>query len=353
MAAFSGEAWEGLMNKASDLQKNSEPSDKDLDLALQYLQRLLERKVRIFWHRKFFHKYIDQQIVPFGLRIQIFPNLNKIDNLIKQKWEENLQTCSIAMMTLLAIQYSHDIDLIDNSIKKWYDEYAKITSTSKFKRKESELSKHIENYTLEIIRLKQNKLTRDSNSYSNGSAYKWPTDGKNKNKFFRASRPSNRRDYNDDETRSSASSTSFPSNHSTIYRDLSGDRLPKRRKSDLEGAAMAAPNQHLSTPLPPRTHPISNQVPVRPLMMFHHPPPPPPLITPTPINTSLSISTSSNTSMSTTLTSSFTKSAPLTSSLPITNTNDIIISPSGAPLPADLRIAPIFLGKDSPQPPNT
>lgn len=55
-------------------------SDKDLEHAFLRLQRLLERKARIFWHKKYFNKYIENKIVPWGLRIQIFPNVRKAEN---------------------------------------------------------------------------------------------------------------------------------------------------------------------------------------------------------------------------------------------------------------------------------
>lgn len=82
MAAFSGEAWEGLMDKIQQSQNSGEVSDKDLEQAFLRLQRLLKWKARIFWHKRYFHKYIDNKIVPWGLTVLLFQNDGIIVNPI-------------------------------------------------------------------------------------------------------------------------------------------------------------------------------------------------------------------------------------------------------------------------------
>ncbi|XP_077320812.1 uncharacterized protein LOC143943119 [Lithobates pipiens] len=273
MTGFCGEAWEGLMSKIHESQKTSEITDKELEHAFHLLQRLLERKVRIFWNKKFFLKYIENQIAPWGLRVQIFPNLNKIDDLIKNKWEENLQNCSLQMMTLLNMQFEHDLTQLDKAIDQWCEDYTTVTSIPRFKKKEQEIQKHIESYTLDIIRSKENKYLRDCNAYSNGYAYKWPTNERNRNYRNQQSyRTRNDRTVNNMSNLSpSSSSPSASSSQSTIYRDLTRDRLPKRRKGNIDTAPAepSHPHLHLSTPLPSSAHLIlPKQAPIRSLTMF-------------------------------------------------------------------------------------
>lgn len=43
------------------------------------LQRMLERKSHIYWNKWYFSNYIDDQMSPWGLRIQIFPTINKLE----------------------------------------------------------------------------------------------------------------------------------------------------------------------------------------------------------------------------------------------------------------------------------
>lgn len=75
MAEFCGEAWDGLTTKIQASQMEANISDADLDRAFVRLRRLLEKKVRIYWHKSYFEKYLENSIVPWGLQIQIFPNI--------------------------------------------------------------------------------------------------------------------------------------------------------------------------------------------------------------------------------------------------------------------------------------
>lgn len=65
------------MAKIQLSQNASNITDADLDKSFMRLQRLLEKKIRIFWHKKYFKKYSHNKVIPWGLRIQIFPILEK------------------------------------------------------------------------------------------------------------------------------------------------------------------------------------------------------------------------------------------------------------------------------------
>lgn len=233
MGAFSGEAWVGLMEKIQQSQNSGEISDKDLEQAFLSLQRLLERKARIFWHKRYFNKYIDNKIVPWGLRVPIFPNIRKVEESLKSKWEENLQSCSFGMMDLLFTQYEHELGILDESVLKWYNDHGLISNSAKFKKKENELKIHLERYTLKIINTKESKFARDTNAHLNGSAYKW-TQNTN-TRPYRSTSQRNTRNENDMSNLSPSSSLS--SSQSTVYRDLSEDRLSKKHKGNSDTAS--------------------------------------------------------------------------------------------------------------------
>lgn len=54
MADFCSEAFEGLMTKIRSSQTKANISDANLDRAFMRLQHLLEKKVRIYWHKVYF-----------------------------------------------------------------------------------------------------------------------------------------------------------------------------------------------------------------------------------------------------------------------------------------------------------
>lgn len=153
MADFCGEAWE---TKIQTSQTASNISDSELDKAFIRLQRLLEKKVCTYWHKTYFEKYVEHQIVPWGLRIQIFPNIKqKITDPLKKSWEDNLQSCSFNMISMLCQQYDHELDLLDISINEWHSDHATDLSSLTFAQRDKDLRAHLEEYTVDVINAKE------------------------------------------------------------------------------------------------------------------------------------------------------------------------------------------------------
>lgn len=85
---------------------------------------------------------------------------------------------------------------------------------------------------------------RDSNAHTNEFAYKW-----NQNTF---NRPFNRQAVNmntktDEIVPNLSSKSSLSSSQSTVYRDLSEDRLPKKRKGNSDAAFTKSLQHQLGT----------------------------------------------------------------------------------------------------------
>lgn len=80
------------MTRIHQTQVEMRVKEGDVDrffLRLQILS-VLEKKSCVFWHRKYFERYIESKIVPWGLRGHISPNLKKNDDTLKNTWEQNL-----------------------------------------------------------------------------------------------------------------------------------------------------------------------------------------------------------------------------------------------------------------------
>lgn len=161
------------MTRIQSSQSEANISDADLDRSFMRLQRLLEKKVRLYWHKSNFEKYSDNQIVPWGLRIQIFPNVKKINDSLKQSWEINLQTCSLQMISILCEQYESELTQLNLQINGWYQDHVLSVSSTRFSQRETALWAHQEKYTLGIIHRKTGKFLHDKPAHDNGFAYKW------------------------------------------------------------------------------------------------------------------------------------------------------------------------------------
>ncbi|XP_040196297.1 uncharacterized protein LOC120929125 [Rana temporaria] len=222
------------MYKIQSSQNSADITEPELDRAFVRLQRLLEKKVRVFWHKHYFSKYCENHITPWGLRIQIFPNLKKIDDSLKTEWEDNLQTCSFGMMHILCKQYEGEITDLDLQINTWYIDLILAATSPLFIQREKELKEHLEEYTADLIKIKEGKYMRDKSAYDNKYAYKWTP-----STFARqpAYQPTRNVPPNTSNIPNMSSVSSAASSQSTVYRDLSQNQLPKKRKSNRKSAS--------------------------------------------------------------------------------------------------------------------
>lgn len=173
MAGYHGTDWEGFIADVRQSRSKDVASEEDATLYFTGLQRLVEKKTRLFWHKDFFEQYISNKVVPWGLRIQIFPNIRKIEPKIKEAWESNLQTCSFQMMSILCQQYEQDIGQIDVEIKDLQENSGNINTYPGFTLLEKKLKDHLTKYATNLIKTKESKLQRDKRAYENGQAYRW------------------------------------------------------------------------------------------------------------------------------------------------------------------------------------
>lgn len=166
-----------------------EASEEDANLYFTGLQRLVEKKTRLFWHRDFFEQYISNKVVPWGLRIQIFPNIRKIEPKIKEALESNLQTCSLQMMHILCQQYKQDIGQVDIEIKDWHENSGNVSTYPGYTLLEKKLKDHLTKYATNLIKTKESNLQRDKRAYDNGQAYRWtntnPTRNNTRKQFYK------------------------------------------------------------------------------------------------------------------------------------------------------------------------
>lgn len=114
----------------------------------------------------YFTKYIDDQMSPWGLRIQMFPTINKLEPEFKSQWEQNLQQCSVKMMEMLCCHYTNELTLLDREIETLYEVNKSITLDALFPSCESALRAVFESYVSEILKTKKNFM-RDKLSYDN------------------------------------------------------------------------------------------------------------------------------------------------------------------------------------------
>lgn len=170
---FVGQDWDLLMQKYLDKFGDNERIEAEISSLFFKLSKNLEKKSLFFWHIKSFQDYIQNNINPLGLRIQIFPTLEDLDTDFKSTWENILQTCSRSLMETLINEYTKRTNALDIEITKICELLKKLRTHQSVTNKEKKLKIHLESFNKDILIKKNHKFQRDKNAFETGKAYKW------------------------------------------------------------------------------------------------------------------------------------------------------------------------------------
>lgn len=85
MTQFMGQSWDDLMNSHTLKWGQDDKGWTELNEIFFSLKGFLERKNNIHWHLAYLEKYIEEHIVPFGLRLKLFPHFKSLSPDFKSK----------------------------------------------------------------------------------------------------------------------------------------------------------------------------------------------------------------------------------------------------------------------------
>lgn len=134
----------------------------------------MERKNNLHWHSTYLEKYISENLVPFGLRIKLFPHFKNLSTDFKGKWEKTLPKCSLSLMKLLVDEHKTELTLIDNKLQPLNQKLSTLKNTAGLVEKEQNIGETLERLSRETITRKENKLLRGRKAFNNSKAYIWP-----------------------------------------------------------------------------------------------------------------------------------------------------------------------------------
>ncbi|KAJ1164275.1 hypothetical protein NDU88_004720 [Pleurodeles waltl] len=135
------------------------------------LEKSLKKETAKWWEVASLKKYLENDRIPRGLRILIFPPTDTTSRESLQKWEDKLKTASVNMIQQLIDisqeQYEKhklEVDHLTQRIEEanWGD-----ITTKNF----AILNNIIDNYESDIIQRKNRKFRRDVRDYQQGRVY--------------------------------------------------------------------------------------------------------------------------------------------------------------------------------------
>ncbi|XP_073428224.1 uncharacterized protein [Dendrobates tinctorius] len=158
--------------------------NKDIQEVALKFKELLRKRTRIWWNHEFLDQYIRKDLIPRGLRIQVFPSFPVLDETFKNKWESLTNECSKGFMVLLK-QLNHDsLVAIEAEIDELQSILQKEMSNDALKKLNDQIDADLQKWAQEIQTNKAKKFKRDIQDKTLSRVYRWQDpSGRSRPKF--------------------------------------------------------------------------------------------------------------------------------------------------------------------------
>lgn len=100
--------WKNQITVVFNSSSNTQEQNTGIGCIRNELIELHRMHTRLWWNVKSLEEYVKHQIVPQGLRVQIFPAW-EVAEAFEDTWESGLSQCSKIIMSMLI---EHDRDLL-------------------------------------------------------------------------------------------------------------------------------------------------------------------------------------------------------------------------------------------------
>ncbi|XP_077113674.1 uncharacterized protein LOC143815973 isoform X1 [Ranitomeya variabilis] len=139
------------------------------------LRLLLHKRTKLWWNRATLGQYLARNLIPRGLRVQIFPSYPIEDEVFKTEWENTANICSRGFIGLLIkldetklAELEKEIDDIQLFIKE-------DLTPEALGKLNGDLESDFLKWEQEISAVKTKKLQRDNSDYRDNHVYRWRT----------------------------------------------------------------------------------------------------------------------------------------------------------------------------------
>ncbi|CAH2221862.1 Hypothetical predicted protein [Pelobates cultripes] len=183
---------------------NLNSDSNDINQAFFAIQKLYQTQLRGFWELASLRHYIEQKLVPRGLRPDILlPDKVKTEEQVAE-WNSILLDCSAKIMQFLIKLEQESLEKTNGDLDTEIKKIKTFEKEPEFIAMETKLEKNLENFKRNIRHKKHYKFQRDFKDFQEGNIFK------NKNKTrrdFRNNRLGKKGFSSSDETEWSESET--------------------------------------------------------------------------------------------------------------------------------------------------
>ncbi|KAM3930917.1 uncharacterized protein RB166_004398 [Leptodactylus fuscus] len=149
----------------------TEPSNiKEFKLKIR---DLLRKRIKIWWNKAALENYLSKNIIPRGLRVQIFPTFDTEDLSFSSKWEDTLTKCSRTLIELLVGADRKQLETLEKEIDTLKDKIHLALSSEEVVVFDKALDEDLSKWEKNIQDLKSRKFQRDYKDFQSGKVYRW------------------------------------------------------------------------------------------------------------------------------------------------------------------------------------
>lgn len=153
---------------------NFEPDGKVVEIkqAFKKYEDLLSRESRTWWDLKALEKYLENNMIPRGLRLEKNPTTTYDGDFVKE-WQEILSQASLKLIKLIIRHEKIKIDDLGKQILDTKMELEQYKLDRDYQSLMDRTASTIEKLEQDLIKLKRNKYERDLVDYQNDMVYSW------------------------------------------------------------------------------------------------------------------------------------------------------------------------------------
>ncbi|XP_056412938.1 uncharacterized protein LOC130355994 [Hyla sarda] len=137
------------------------------------LRNLLHRRTKVWWNRMFLQKYLAGNLIPRGLRVQVFPSYPIDDSGFKEQWEDACNICSRKFLELLVGLNTQTLEKIEEEIGVLQSTLIRDWPQNEIDSFNKELDGNFTTWENEIQTIKSRKYHRDQQDALSSRIYRW------------------------------------------------------------------------------------------------------------------------------------------------------------------------------------
>lgn len=134
------------------------------------LKTLSSKEIRIWWDLTGLQQYINESMIPRGLRIKKIPSTLYSESFLTE-WNTILSKCSLELMSLIVSHEEALLRTISTEIQSLKESLLPIQQLSSYATLLEDLTAHTDKLEAEIMDTKRHKYLRDLQDYEQGEVY--------------------------------------------------------------------------------------------------------------------------------------------------------------------------------------